>query len=96
MVKPLPITLGKAPSELIRGEPSNAPSMMGNGKAHGMVWKIQGLTNSCSDTLCSLLLQVYLQQKVVMPTACDAVACNHNLHKIRKNCGGQETLIDYL
>jgi hypothetical protein len=46
MVKPLPITLGKAPSELIRGEPSNTPSMMGNGKAHGMVWKIQGLTNS--------------------------------------------------
>jgi hypothetical protein len=61
-----------------------------------MVWKIQGLTNSCSDTLCSLLLQVYLQQKVVMQTACDVVACNHNSTKDSKNCGGQESLTAYL
>lgn len=33
MVKPLPITFGKAPSELVRAEPSNTPNMMGNGKA---------------------------------------------------------------
>jgi len=28
--------------------------------------------------------------------SCDAVACNHNSTQDLKNCGGQETLIDYL
>jgi hypothetical protein len=32
---------------------------------------------------------VYLQQKVVMQTACDAVACNHTLHKIQKIVEGR-------
>jgi hypothetical protein len=55
-----------------------------------------GVENSRLDKFMFRHILLTIITSVFATESCDAVACNHNSTQDLKNCGGQETLIDYL